>query len=725
MNIKSIVIASLFILLAVDFVKSQNFDEDAKGDYYFEQKAFAKAIKYYESDYFENGNKEALLKLATSHRLLHNYTEAEKYYRKILSTPSLRNNTHYFYFAEMLKSNGKYNQYLKWIRKYADVLAQDTVHNNLVQSPTYFKELLENKGLYKIKDAEFNTEFSDIAPTFYNDTMISYSSNKHSFKLFGAKDGYSNDAFYDMYLINPKTGYEVPFDEFNTKYHDVAPTFTKDGNKVYFTRTDYYDHHLIKNDNNESNLEIFEAEKIDGKWGKEKLVSFDDENFNIELPSITKDGNTIFFASDIEGGYGKLDLYRVDKQGETWSKPVNLGPEINTAENECFPFIHSSGNTLYFSSDGLPGLGGLDVFEAMITDSGTFKVKNLGYPVNEMKDDFAFVINDDLTSGYFTSDRPGGKGRDDIYSFTHLNMKYHHHRIVGTIRSAKDSSIISNARVRHYDNFKHLLDTLWTQEDGAFDFDNEAIGKYIVIVQAEGYKKARKRINININHEEQLYTADFYLKPIEPVVEEVELPEDSLSNVADQTSDENQTKLNEEVTGGKQVSGNRLSSDSKDMEPSKRDVKAVKIAETNNPEILTSIKGVKIRRDDTVTPPIFFQFNSSNVSRKSEETLDKLAQYLSKNPQLSVQINSHADCRGGDQYNQVLTIKRAQSTALYLAGKGVYLGKMSLKGYGDTKPINECDCNSENFLECSEDDYLQNRRTEFKFIYEEDNVAIE
>lgn len=709
MNIKPIVIALLILVIGCYSSFSQNFDEDSKGDYYFEQKAFAKAIKYYETDYFENGNKDALVKLANCHRLLHHYEQAEKYYRKILSTPSLRNDSHYFYFAEMLKSNGKYNQYLKWIRKYADKLSQDSLNVHLVSSPTYFKELLENKGLYKIKAANFNTAFSEISPTYFNDSLITYSSNKHNFKLFGTKDGYTNETFYDMYFINPRTGQETPFKAYNTKYHDVAPSFSSDGTTVYFTRTDYYDHKLKTTDQNQSNLEIFEGKFVNNNWEKEQLVSFDNENFNMELPSVTNQGSTIFFASDIDGGYGKLDLYRVDKINGKWGNPVNLGPKINTAQNECFPFVHSD-SILYFSSDGLPGLGGLDVFEAKIIDSEVKSVKNLGYPINEMKDDFAFIINTDLTAGYFSSDRPGGKGGDDIYSFTHINLKYHHHRIIGEIRNVLDSSLIAGAMVRHYDNFKHLLDTLQTGEDGTFEFDNETVGKYVIRVEAEGYKKAGKRIIIDPEHEEQVYEKHFYLNPI-PVEKKIDPLDDSLQTAndtkelaANPTKKEAKSGLN----GAGSISG-----------------KEVNISTTNNPELITTMRGVKIKKNNTITPPIFFEFNRADISTTSQSTLDSLARYLKKNPDLSVLINSHADCRGGDLYNEMLTMKRAQSTALYLASKGIQLGRLSMKGYGDTKPINDCDCQSQNFLSCTEAQYLQNRRTEFKFIYEEEDAVIE
>ena len=209
-------------------------------------------------------------------------------------------------------------------------------------------------------------------------------------------------------LQNPK-----PFGNgLNGKLNDGPASFNKDGTYMAFTRNNYHD----RSKDGVVELQIYFSSQKDGKWSKPVSFNFNNKNYSVGQPCLTSDGNAMYFTSDVAGGYGGADIYRVtrDEKGE-WGKPENLGEKINTEGCEMFPFFEEKSNTLFFSSDGRFGLGGLDIFSCTLSGSEVGRVYNAGFPLNTQYNDYALIVNNTISKGYFSSDRKGGSGGDDIY----------------------------------------------------------------------------------------------------------------------------------------------------------------------------------------------------------------------------------------------------------------------------------------------------------------------
>ncbi|MFK7900482.1 MAG: OmpA family protein [Cyclobacteriaceae bacterium] len=513
------------VLLAVTSISMGQEQKQSKGDYYFEHYSFKKAIKNYQIELKAQGDAsegEIERKIASSYRLMHDYENAEIWYEKLMALPA-RKSIDIYYYAEMLKSNGKYNDYLLWMRRYQKSAKNDSRVSRALENKNYIKVLLEDKGLFELSESlPFNTKYSEIAPAYYFDEEIVYSSNTYKFKLFGKKDEWSGGNFYDFYAVPIDSlgnyGSSVKYDAFNTKYHDVGMSFSKEADEAYFSRTYYYNRELEKGADGDHNISIFSAKKEDGYWGDDEKLSITDKNFSTEHPSLSADGQLLFFASDMEGGFGGYDIYYAERQPNgSWGKPVNMGPQVNTEGEEVFPFFHES-TTLYFSSDGLPGLGGLDVFEAKLDNALKVKeLKNLGYPINEMKDDFGLIMNKEQTKGYYVSNRPGGKGDDDIYSFIYYKPKYSTYKIQGVVSYVDSSALLlDSASVVLKDKYGVVIDTVETDAKGQFVTGAEVYGDYFFLVEREGYKDRTERLVINRGNEQKVYNMKIGLEKAPP-----------------------------------------------------------------------------------------------------------------------------------------------------------------------------------------------------------------
>ena len=493
-----------------------------KGDYYFDKYSYKKAIKYYAIALKKDENGEAMRKIATSYRLLKDVENAEIWYAKLMDN-SARQSLDIYYYAEMLKSNGKYNDYLIWIRRYQKSAKEDSRVTKALENQNYIKGLLEDKNVFEIKDSiSFNSKFSDISPAYYKDTnQVVFSSNRYKFKLFGPKDNWNDGNFYDFYATKLDSTGEflepISYRDFNTKYHDVGITFNTEGNEVYFGRTYYYDKELQRSSKGDLNLSLFTSKLEDDTWTEVKKLPFINKEYTIEHPTLSENERYLFFASDMKGGKGGYDIYVMERLGDKkWSKPVNLGDEINTEGNEVFPFIHPSGR-LYFSSDGLPGLGGLDIFEASIDFEDEYKVsklKNLGYPINEMKDDFSLIMNRKQTGGYFSSNRPGGLGDDDIYAFDYHKPEFDSYTFEGLVVKGQSDTIIPFASVVIKDKYGVLIDSVIADVEGKFTSEAEVFGSYYFFGSQKGYTPNSAQVVINSNNEKAYYPVKISLDTI-------------------------------------------------------------------------------------------------------------------------------------------------------------------------------------------------------------------
>ncbi|MBL4904526.1 MAG: OmpA family protein, partial [Flavobacteriaceae bacterium] len=297
----------------------------------------------------------------------------------------------------------------------------------------------------------------------------------------------------------------------NTRYHEASAIVTKDGSTMYFTRDNYDGKKLRSDKKRTTHLKIYKASLSGNQWINVQELPFNNNDFSSGQPTLSVDEKTLYFVSDMPGGYGATDLYKVAiLENDTYGKPENLGANINTEGREMFPYI-SANNVLYFSSDGHIGLGALDVFESSISSNGFSNPSNLGVPINSKRDDFSYVIDQNQTKGYFSSNRKGGKGDDDIYSFVIYECE---EAITGIVTDANTKEVLPNTNVKLVDRDGKIIGRTTTNDQGGYSFGMVNCEKeYTVVAEREFYKPDLKKLKTLAVHK-AVIQADLELIPL-------------------------------------------------------------------------------------------------------------------------------------------------------------------------------------------------------------------
>lgn len=276
----------------------------------------------------------------------------------------------------------------------------------------------------------------------------------------------------------------------NSKFNEASAVFTKDGKTMYFTRNNFKDGKIGKNKNEVITLKLYKANLVNNQWTNITELPFDNDQYSTAHPALSADEKTLYFASDMPGTFGESDLYKAEiKEDGSYGTPINLGDSINTPGRETFPFVTDE-NEIYFASDGHPGLGGLDVFVAEIPQDGVFKnIQNLGQPLNSGNDDFAYLIDTKTRTGYFTSNRNGGKGYDDIYKFTELRKLNCEQALTGIVTDLETNLPVADVQITLFDADMTKIKTVSTDANGKYDFDKiECDQKYYVRADKVDYE---------------------------------------------------------------------------------------------------------------------------------------------------------------------------------------------------------------------------------------------
>lgn len=418
----SIVFVFLLISIIGNNLCAQNKKLQKANDMYY-RLAFAEAAILYQ-EIVDKGNTstEVYTKLGDSYYFNANYNEAANSYSKLFASDGAIEPEYYFRYAQALNSTGKHTEAAKVMKSYYSKFQKKDLSDNWAPEKL-LNDIKLQSGRYTINRVEINSSFSDFGTAFYGNDKVIYASAKDTGVIIKRIHKWNGKAFLKLYsaTINASGGLEkseLLKGELNTKYHQSSPSITKDGKTIYFTRNNYANGKLVRDkESGISYLKIYTAQNIDGVWKNVKELSFpvNGEGFSAAHPALSADESELYFVSDRNNKFGNSDLYVVDikKNGVVGSNLKKLGNEINTLGTETFPFIDGSG-ILYFSSDGHPGLGGLDVFAAAKDAAGVYQVINLGDGINTENDDFAYIIKNDTRKGYFSSNR---SGNDDIYGF--------------------------------------------------------------------------------------------------------------------------------------------------------------------------------------------------------------------------------------------------------------------------------------------------------------------
>lgn len=518
-----------FIYLAITILTlangySQDAKKEVKGNDQYQKYAYIDAIKTYERMY-EKGYKspDMLLKLGNSYYFNAELVKANKWYEELYNMNTEQEPEFYYRYSQTLKATGDQKKADEMFAKFTEKNGSDMRAQIYSKNRDYLSEIKRNSGRYKIENAGINSKYSDYGSAYMGNKVIftsardtgNFSKRIHSWTGQYFTNLYSADLSDDGSLSNVENYGK----KLNTKFHEDTPVFTKDGKTVYFTRNNYLDGRKFNSDK-VTLLKIYKATLTDdGKWTNIIPLPFDSDNYQTAHPALSPDEKMLYFASDMPGTHGQSDLFRVPiNEDGSFGNVENLGDKINTEGRETYPFI-SQDNELYFASDGQPGLGGLDVFITKIPKTGTeFKrVMNVGEPLNGTSDDFGFIINFESKKGFFSSNREGGEGNDDIYKFLETKPVWCEQELYGVTTDKDTKEILPNSMVILFDeNFNRIKDTI-SDNEGKYRFlDVECGQKYYVRDTLAGY--VTKEVPIVIKSESGETELNIELEKVEKPV---------------------------------------------------------------------------------------------------------------------------------------------------------------------------------------------------------------
>ena len=517
---------SVALLSTTSLLFAQPEKELEKANEMYKNFSYVDAIKIYER-IAQKGfvNQEMLQSLGNAYYYNAEYKKALPWYEQLFQEGKYKVKPEYYYrYAQTLKSVGDYTQADKMMAKFVELTnANDTRAALFEENKDYQTVIKNNSGRFQLNNASVNTENSEYGTAFYGDKIV-FAGATDARKAKRGVSQWTGESFYDLYEaehFDQKLGSRKPFSSsINTQFNESTPVFTKDGNTMYFTRNNYVNRKLGSDIENTILLKILRATKDkNGNWGNIVEVPFNSDQYNVAHPALSPDEKYLYFASDMPGSFGNSDIFRVEILGDNqYGTPENLGNIINTAGRESFPYI-SKDNVLYYSSDGIPGLGGLDIFAVKFNaDGSTSKPVNIGMPGNSADDDFCFVFNSDSKIGFLTSNRPGGKGKDDIYSFHEDKPLLFscQKNIKGIVKDAKTKAVIANAKVILSDKVMKEVGKDQSKTDGTFTFEKVNCNDSHYYLRGEKEKYETAEVNVTVGKDEVVY--EILLNPREVAI---------------------------------------------------------------------------------------------------------------------------------------------------------------------------------------------------------------
>jgi hypothetical protein len=483
-------------------------------DGFFSNYAYSEAAEIYEILHRnELGNAKYIQQLAYSYSKMAEYPRALTYYALLVQLNEHQPQDYYEY-AQLLRIAGRIEESKTWLEKYIVVLPGDQRAIKQLASINQLIKLKTNIQSVSTENLDGNSRYTDMCPMFYKDCVV-YSSAKDSFSMVRNKFVWNEQPFLDLYVSKPGKEQVLKTDdkfssELNSRLHEGPVCFTTDFGTIYFNRNNFMNGKVSRTAEGVNNLKIFIADYVGNEWKNIRELSFNSDVYSVGHPALSPDNKTLYFVSDMPGGLGETDIYKSEWIGGKWGKPLNLGGSINTRGKEMFPYVDKLG-ILYFSSNGQPGIGGLDVFAAKQQENGDYLVVNLGSPLNSQQDDFGFVLNTDSLSGYYTSNRPGGQGGDDNYSFKVDKISLN---VIAYDLHSKE--ILPGTKIVLMGEDGKVLDTKTADSGGTADFSVAPGSNYQLLAEDNIHVAETKPISILSNLFDFRQHEDIYLKRTEP-----------------------------------------------------------------------------------------------------------------------------------------------------------------------------------------------------------------
>lgn len=635
-----------------------------------------------------------------------------------------------------------------------------------------------NRDIRVYNASSINTSRMEFSPSFYQGGMVYVSQNRSG--MIDPKTGQTfNELFYadldaNGLPIRP-TNFSV---EINSERHEGPVALNRQFDRIYFTRSNVKGGVTKAGKDKKVHLKIYEARRGEFDWENQVELPFNSDDFTCMHPALSPDGNKLFFASNRPGGYGGMDLYSVERKEGRWEKPLNLGPDINTPGNEVFPFLHESG-MLFFTSDEHKGFGGLDIFMIDISSRKWGRVINLGEPFNSSEDDLGLILSKDGEQGYFTSNRVGGVGGDDIYFFEaaggirgiELPETF---GLIVTVYDGQASRRLSGAEIRIF----HRTDDGLIDDQSLYDLEllpSEGYGemvmklvrkkekflgdpdvktdrngegvvqieedqKYVILASKEGYTS--KEIAYTLKKDAPLGPIELVLDPkncieltgtIRSTAATKQLVPGVLVRIINQCDNNEiltRTKFDGVFEACLEIGCEyTIIAEKNGFEPQLTRISMEKIRGRRSAEVEMSMipmdefsEKEPIRKGTVIVlENIYYDFNKSAIRKGAARELEGLVRLMETYQSMEIRLGAHTDCRGTDEYNLKLSEKRAESAKQFLVSRGIEADRIKTLGYGETQPRNRCDCD---IVECSETEHQYNRRTEVRIIGIDETVTV-
>lgn len=731
-------------------------------------------------------------------------------------------------YAQVLASNGSYKESQEQYQKYLGIVENDPMAKGFSKLYNDVSVLSKNAACYKVDYLSINTNAADFSPTTYQNGLVFVSNRQNTYGIRRAFN-WNNTPFLDLYHLedvanlsasdaglggggfsktsksgsggilgadeytmatandsrtigsyggkNISQGYgysDKPVTEsdrlkgaINSKYHEGPASFFKDGSKVLFTRNNISSAGSAKKSSDGiTKLKLYLGEAKKESWGNITELPFNSDEYSTGHPALSPDEKLLFFASDMPGGYGGTDIYVSRYDGTNWSAPVNLGKTINTKGNEMFPFVDDKGN-LYFSSDGLPGLGDLDIFYTQldgVTQKG--RVVNVGVPINSSNDDFGITTDGLRKSGYFSSNRKRGGIDDDIYKFDRDCDLKEGCELLIAVYDAETKMPLDNTAINYVDESGNNIE-LNTNSEGIIAIENIAVDyEYTFKTEREGYNNNKvsysteecdnepSRLEIPLGRpitKDSLEKNTEITTSIKQREEGTDIKQNptainglgfgkgvaglnnktctikgkvtslnnkktlegvivTLRNGCDEStvtaiSDKNGNFQFTAVEGcDYTIEGKKESMASKPQRLKKLNCKA---SENISSDILMFTKGDVVEVEN-----IYFNYGKCNIRPDARVELDRLVKLMRDYPKMKIELGAHTDSRSPSDFNQKLSEGRAKASADYLFKRGISRSRVEFQGYGETMLVNRC----ADGVQCSEQEHQANRRTEIKIL---------
>lgn len=705
-NMKKLLV--IVFVFSIQFINAQD-QETARAKRFFDKTYYSEAIILYQKLADEKPTQEVIKNLADAYFYTNDLVKAQRYYRLLVSSYSNNlDREYYFRYAQTLKATNSNDEANANLKEYYAKSSNSEDIANFERDVKTLENVTAIGKRFEIKNLAVNTPNSEFGAVKYKDNLV-FAGVKLKPGLFDKKYKWDNETYLNLVTLQLKNSNSADSvvqyfaKELKTGMHESNAVFTKDGKTMYFTRNNSKNGKKKRDEKKISNLQIFKAELVEGKWSNVISLPFNSPSYSVEHPALSADEKVLYFASDMPGSLGSFDIYSVNINKGAFDIPKNLGSQINTSKREQFPFA-SADNKLYFSSDGHLGYGSLDVFVSEINGNEYSKPVNVGLPLNSNLDDFSFNIDSDTKEGFFASNREGGKGSDDIYQFKEIKdliVEDCKQFIAGVISDIDTKLPLENATVLLQDSDNKTLHTSTTSADGKFSFTVPCEASYKVSAFKENYTNASKTLALDKTRD-KVNDASLALKSLEVIRQEEKQIAENKRKQEIILEEENRKKEALAAVELKQ----------KEKKAKEEAIVAAEIKKNEKvKEILAKEKDVVKDKDRLIikTDPIYFDYNMWYIRKESKVVLGRVVELLKKYPEMKIEIGSHTDSRGNAKFNEDLSQKRANSTREFIIQSGVDAKRVTAKGYGESVPILKCKTDES----CSEEEHELNRRSEF------------